>query len=283
MTMNKLPEKLIDFHVHLFPDKLFDAIWSHFKKIYKWNILYKFYYKECIDFLRERGVEKIVYSNYAHKAGIAEYLNRWNVEVVDKHEECYCFAAFHPADNNAVKMAEEVLQHPKIFGFKLHFLVQELYPDDERIFPLYEMVIEKKKKILMHVGTGPISNKYVGYKYFEKVMKRYPEMQIIVPHLGAFEYEKFFKIFAQHESICMDTSFNFFPDEEYGWSLDSCNLENNKDRLLYGSDFPNLIYPYETEIETMQKLNLSDEFYKKIFYENGKNIINNLTGYKNME
>ena len=73
-----IPAKIIDFHVHLFPDKLFEAIWDSFVRNYNWNIIHRYYYKECIARLRQGGVDIIVYSNYAHRAGIAEGLNRWN-------------------------------------------------------------------------------------------------------------------------------------------------------------------------------------------------------------
>ena len=84
--MVKIPEKIIDFHVHLFPDKLFDAIWDSFVKIYNWNIIHRYYYNECIARLRQSGVGTIVYSNYAHRAGIAEELNRWNIKILEEYE-----------------------------------------------------------------------------------------------------------------------------------------------------------------------------------------------------
>jgi len=46
-------------------------------------------------------------------------------------------------------------------------------------------------------------------------------------------------------------------------------LEIHKDKILYGSDFPNLIYPRENEIDCLLDLNLSHDFYNKVFRENG--------------
>jgi hypothetical protein len=94
--MQKIRIPIIDFHVHLFPDKMFDAIWDFFSKGYQWEVIHKFYYRECIQYLRGQGIEKIVYSNYAHREGIAEGLNEWNLRVLDENPDLYCFAAFHP-------------------------------------------------------------------------------------------------------------------------------------------------------------------------------------------
>ena len=94
--MQKIRIPIIDFHVHLFPDKMFDAIWDFFSKGYQWEVIHKLYYRECIQYLRRQGIEKIVYSNYAHREGIAEGLNEWNLRVLDENPDLYCFAAFHP-------------------------------------------------------------------------------------------------------------------------------------------------------------------------------------------
>jgi len=83
--IKNVPEKIIDFHVHLFPDKLFDAIWKSFSNDYKWDVMYQLYYGECVSYLNRKNVSPIVYSNYAHKKGVAEGLNQWNMKVLDAY------------------------------------------------------------------------------------------------------------------------------------------------------------------------------------------------------
>src|SRR5208337_811570 len=56
----QLPEPLVDFHVHLFPDRLFDAIRRKFVTDYGWGILHPLYWRESVAYLRERGVGPIV-------------------------------------------------------------------------------------------------------------------------------------------------------------------------------------------------------------------------------
>ncbi len=271
-----LPEKIIDFHVHLFPDRLFDSIWRYFSEIYKWNVRHRLYYRDCIDYLRKMGVERIVYSNYAHRSGIAEGLNRWNLKVLDEYDDLYCFAAFHPDDSNALSIAEKVLAHPKVMGIKLQLLVQNFYPDDERLFPLYEMILDKKKRILFHVGTGPAGNQYVGVENFKKLMTRYPELPVNVAHMGGFEFREFFDLLPEYESLFFDTSFSFLPRANLMFNLGNQCLEQYKDKILYGSDFPNLIFPREDEIECLLNLKLSNEFYHNVFYENGRQLIDSI-------
>lgn len=282
--MQKIRIPIIDFHVHLFPDKMFDAIWDFFSKGYQWEVIHKFYYRECIQYLRRQGIEKIVYSNYAHREGIAEGLNEWNLRVLEENPDLYCFAAFHPADENALASAEKILSHPRVLGFKLQLLVQRFFPHDERLFSLYELVADRGKRILFHVGNGPVGNRYVGVDQFKKLLLRYPNMPANVAHMGAYEYQGFMDLLEDHPGIYLDTSYAFFKDFQGkgGFNLGNAPLEKHKDRILYGSDFPNIILPRESEIETLLEYGLSQEFYNRVFSQNGLKLINSIVppGYQ---
>ncbi len=276
--MTTLPNNIIDFHVHLFPDKLFDAIWKYFSEVYQWDVIYQYYYRECVDYLNKKGVSHVVYSNYAHRKDIAGELNQWNKKILDEIPNLYCFAAFHPEDENAMTIAEDVISHAGILGFKLQFLVQHFYPHDERLFPLYELVLEKKKRILFHVGTGPVGNDYVGYDNFIKVMRRYPDLHANVAHMGGYEYQQFMDLVEEFDNLYLDTSFTFFKSEQSGFDVALEQMEKNQDKIVYGSDFPNLILPREEEPETLLGLGFSEEFYQKLFFDNGMKLIKQHSG-----
>lgn len=272
MLKNKLPPSIIDFHVHLFPEKAFDAIWKYFASVGA-DILYKKYADDCISHLRERNVGIIVYSNYAHKAGFAGPMNEWNIELIENNEDLYCFAAYHPDDADALDYAERMLSHPKVIGIKLHFMVQQIYPQDERLFPLYQMVADAGKRLLLHVGNGPLGNEFVGYDNFIKVLNRFPELPANIPHMGCLEFKQFIDLLDDHPGLYLDTSYTFWPGQPFTFDLDTDYLEKYQDRILYGSDFPDVILSRRGEIEHLVSLNLSDAFYKKVFYTNGKQLL----------
>ncbi len=273
------PSRIIDFHVHLFPDRMFDAIWEYFSSGYQWDVIYKMYYRDCVEYLKRQGVEKIVYSNYAHREGIAEGLNDWNLRILDEDPDLYCFAAYHPGDPGSLAIAEKALAHPRVLGFKLHLLVQRFYPHDKRLYPMYDLVMERGKRILFHTGTGPVGNEFVGLKEFKKFLKRYPAMSVNVAHMGAYEYDGFMHLLDDHPGLFLDTAFSFFRELQGkgGFNLGSEALEKQSDRIVYGSDFPNLVLPRESEIETLMSYNLSPEFYDKVFYRNGMGLISGIS------
>lgn len=272
--MVKLPaQPIVDFHVHLFPDRLFEAIWKQFVADYGWSVLHRLYWRESVAYLRERGVGPIVYSNYAHRPGVAKGLNDWNLAVLEETPDLYCFAAFHPDDADAIAMAASLLEHPRILGFKLQLLVQRFTPHDERLFPLYELVMVKGKRLLLHTGTGPVGNEFVGIVPFRKLLARYPELPAIVAHMGALEYGAFGELLADHPGIFLDTAFAFLPGLGAMCDLDADFLEKHRERILYGSDFPNILFPQEDEIDTLLRLNLSQAFYDSVFRDNGLRLI----------
>ncbi len=268
-----LPRPLVDFHVHLFPDRLFDAIWRQFVTDYGWNVLHHLYWRESIAYLRERGIGPVVYSNYAHRRGIAPGLNDWNLQVLSEAPDVYCFAAFHPEDDDAFAMAEELLRHPRILGFKLHLLVQRFFPDDERLFPLYELVMAKEKRLLFHCGTGPVGNEFVGIAGFHRLLTRYPDLPAIVAHMGALEYGAFGELLRNHPRLMMDTAFAFIPGLGSMFDLGQGFLEHHHDRILYGSDFPNILFPREDEIDTLLGFGLSQACCDMVFRDNGLRLI----------
>jgi predicted TIM-barrel fold metal-dependent hydrolase len=270
--MKTIPSSIIDFHVHLFPEKGFDAIWEFFAARGA-PVVYQYYSRQCIEYLQAHGVDTIVYSNYAHRKGIAGPVNEWNLDLLEEFPNLYCFAAYHPDDDNAFQYAEQMLSHPRVAGIKMHFQVQKIYPHDKRLFPLYEMLIDRNKRILMHVGNGPTDNEWVGFDHFKKLIDHFPDLPVNVPHMGCAEFGKFIEFLDEHPNIYLDTAYVFWPNLPWTFNLEREYLEKYKDRILYGSDFPNVILPREGEIENLLSFGLSQEFYDKVFYTNGMKLI----------
>jgi len=270
--MKPHPSRIVDFHVHLFPDKGFDAVWNFFASSGT-EVIYKYYSGECVKYLNERGVSPIVFSNYAHKKGIAEPMNEWNIALLEQFPDLYCFAAYHPDDGNALEYAERMLAHPRVAGVKMHFHVQRLYPHDTRLFPLYEMIRERGKRLLLHVGNGPRINQFVGMGHFRRVLDHFPDLPVTVPHMGGLEFAPCMDLLDDHPGIYLDTAYSFWPGLPFTFNLGPEYLERYRDRILYGSDFPNMILPREREIDYLLGLDLSDDFYDNVFYANGMRLL----------
>jgi predicted TIM-barrel fold metal-dependent hydrolase len=80
---------------------------------------------------------------------------------------------------------------------------------------------------------------------------------VIVPHLGAAEFERFEALLDELPNLYLDTTmaisgyFAQVPDLEM--------LRRHPDRILYGTDFPNLPYEWDRELRVIRSLQLSEQ------------------------
>ena len=76
--------EVIDAHVDVFQDRVFDALWRWFDRGL-WNVKYRLYARDVVRFLVEHGVSRMIGLHYAHKPGMARPLNNipydWDREL----------------------------------------------------------------------------------------------------------------------------------------------------------------------------------------------------------
>src|SRR5262245_57111169 len=97
---------VIDGHVHLFPDHVFDAIWRWFDR-YGWPIRHKLYAPAVVDFLLSRGVGHIVALAYAHKVGVAREMNAYMADLCRERPRVTGLATVMPGEPGARRILEE--------------------------------------------------------------------------------------------------------------------------------------------------------------------------------
>jgi len=284
--MSYTPEDFIyiDTHCHFFPPQIFKSIWNFFESPDEegnqrgWDIKYKLTTDALIKFLENQRVKYFTTYNYAHKPGISEYINDWTYELIRENKHALPFGCVWPEDANRVEYIQKLFDEYQFLGIKLQLLVQNFYPDDERMHDIYKLVVDRGKWINFHAGTAPYHNQYVGYKNFTKFLEKYPDMNVIVAHLGTYETHKFFKLLDKYDNLYLDTAMVYLPMTfSKNWKDNMVlpseeELLSHEDRILYGSDFPNIPYDYSCSVEGLLNLNLPKSFYQKVFYENAKKI-----------
>src|SRR5688572_11521822 len=130
------PTPVIDAHVHLFPDRLFEAIWGWFGA-HAWPIRYRLTSERVVEFLCGRGVERIVALHYAHKPGMADGLNRYVLDLARRFPEVIPTATCFPGEPGARDLLRRALGEGAR-GVKVHCHVQKVAPDDPRLDEVYE-------------------------------------------------------------------------------------------------------------------------------------------------
>jgi len=253
----RLPESLppvIDAHVHLFPDRVFAAIWKWFET-HGWPIRYPLPTPAVLDFLFSRGVQRVVALHYAHKPGMAASLNRYMAGLCAGEPRITGLATVFPGEEDAEEVLAEAFSLG-LRGVKLHCHVQAFAPDDRRLEPIYRACAEAGLPLVMHAGREPSSPAYPLDPYslcsadrVEAVLRAWPSLKLCVPHLGADEYGAYERLLTRYDNLWLDTTMavaGYFPGET-PWRL----LHARPERILYGTDFPNLPYAWDREVKRL--------------------------------
>src|SRR4051812_32452086 len=135
---------MIDMHVHYFPERVFQAIWSYFaeKGHGLWKVRYKLHGAAIIDQLKAFGVTRMPTLVYAHKPGMAKRLNDFVHDEAAQHPELIPFGTIYVGDGDCETEARRIFEKLNFAGIKLHPYVSQEQLDDARFFPAYELMQE---------------------------------------------------------------------------------------------------------------------------------------------
>ncbi|MBJ6761047.1 amidohydrolase [Myxococcaceae bacterium JPH2] len=253
--------RVVDAHVHLFPDRVFEAVWRWFDR-YGWPIRYKLHTPRVLSFLLERGVSRVVALHYAHKPGMARALNAYVAEVSRAEPRVVGLATVFPGEEGAGEILAEAFA-AGLRGVKLHCHVQAFAPDAPQLHEVYAACARAGRPLVMHAGREPSSPRYpvdphalCAAERVERVLRDHPTLQLCVPHLGADEFTAYARLLERYDNLWLDTTMavaGYFPVP-----LPREALTVRPERILYGTDFPNLPYAWDREVKTLASMGLSD-------------------------
>lgn len=252
---------VIDAHVHLFPPGVFEAIWRWFDR-YGWPIRYKLHAREVVRFLLSRGVERIVALHYAHKPGMARALNAFMAELVRDEPRVTGLATVFPGEDGAVDILRDAFA-AGLAGVKLHCHVQAMAPDDPSLHDVYATCQAEGRVVVIHAGREPRSDAlprdprdFCDAGRVDAVLRAFPRLRLCVPHLGADEFGAYAALLEKHDNLWLDTTMvlaDYFAVPSPRFVLDV-----RPERILYGTDFPNLPYAWDRELRRVAGARLSD-------------------------
>ena len=250
---------IVDAHVHLFPDRLANAIRRWFDT-HAWSIEHRTSVDESVATLRDGGVDFMVALPYAHKPGMARALNDFTLEVARRHACVIPCCTVFPGEEGEEQILEEALAGP-FRGVKIHSHVMKIAPDDPRLDPVWRASARHRKPVTIHCGPEPSLPGYgvetrtvSGADRLRRALDRHPDAIAIVPHLGVDESDKFEAMLADYPGLYLDTTMaitGYFP-----YQPDADIVRRNPDRILYGTDFPNLPYAWDRELKAVRALKL---------------------------
>jgi uncharacterized protein len=231
---------LADVHVHFLPPRLLRRVWQYFDEAgplvgVSWPIRYKWSDAARVAHLRSMGVRMFSALAYAHRPGMAADLNEWTLEFGRATPGCLPSATF----------LDEV----------------------------WGLLAEARVPVVVHAGHAPVGTENTGPGPFGSLMARYPDLTAIVAHLGAPDYGAFLRMAADYERVALDTTMVFtgFFDKLAPFPAGSLPLARElgmAGKILLGSDFPNLPYPYARQLAGLARLDLGEDWLRAVCWDN---------------
>jgi uncharacterized protein len=268
--------KLFDVHTHFLPPRMERRVWAHFDAAgpligRPWPIHYRWPVEERVAFLDKSGVRAFSALAYAHKPGMAEDLNRWTLDFAHRTKNCLRSATFFPEPGALAYTKAALDEGAQIF--KLHLQVGGFDPRDPLLDEVWGLLAEAGTPIVVHAGSGPVASGFTGPGPIGEVVTRHPRLSLIIAHAGAPEYAEFFDLASRHPGVRLDTTMAFTDFFEEMAPFPRSLRPRLRDlglsgKVLLGSDFPTIPYPYGHQIEALERLDLGDDWMHRVCWQN---------------
>jgi len=277
-------ERIWDSHIHLFPDRLLQAIWKWFARA-GWRIPCSGRDPESLyGTLEETGIERGFLLPYAHKPDISSDLNSWVRDFCRGHPRLIPFASVHPRDYDMNSVLVTALDEGGFAGLKLQLAVLRYRADDPSLFPIYRAALLRNKPVVIHAGTAPYQPHHpeygaLGLERLWPVLDAFPGLKLVIPHLGLNQMDLAASLLDAHSGVHLDTSWALGHPE---LDLERSELRNlfeaYPDRILYGSDFPLIEHDPLAGLRALRELELKPDTRDRILWRNARRLIEN-TGW----
>ncbi|WP_417564321.1 amidohydrolase family protein [Microbacterium sp.] len=271
---------IADVHVHFMPQNVLDKVWDFFDHVgddgggTPWGIAYRTPEDERVATLDRLGVVAYPTLNYAHRPGMAAWLNAYSKDFAVRHPRAVPSGTFF-AEASATADAQAALADGARI-FKIHVQVGAFAPDDPILDGAWSALADAGVPAVVHCGSGPHGGRYTGPARIAALLRRHPRLQLIIAHAGMPEYAAFTDLADEYPGVCLDTT---MVCTDYGQVLapvPDTVLERWRDmpeKIVLGTDFPNIPYPYAHQLAVLADLGFGDDWMRAVLWHNGARLM----------
>jgi len=270
---------LFDVHTHFLPPRVMAKVRHQFDSAgpligRPWPLFYRGADEELVATLRSFGVRRFSALPYAHRPEMAEFLNDWAFAFADRTPGCLRSATFYPEPSVATYVAARIERGAEIF--KVHVQVGAFDVRDLRLRDAWGLLEDAGVPVVLHAGSGPVGTPYTGPGPVADLLAGFPRLPLVIAHLGAPEYAEFLDLAETHERVLLDTTMaftRFFDGLGAGFPPDLVpRLRDLQPKVLLGSDFPNIPYPYVEQLAGLSRLDLGDDWLRAVCWDNAARL-----------
>lgn len=266
-----------DSHGHLsLPGEVLDAAVRYFKAPTD-----RLTIDETAAYYRERRIAAVVFTvDATTKLGHAPNSTEEIVQGAARNNDVLIpFGSVDPLAPDAVDRARYQIEELGVRGFKFHPTLQDFAPDDERYFPIYEVIAAHRLVAIFHTGQTGIGARLPGGfglrlglsnpMLIDAVAAAFPDLSIIMAHPSVPWQDEAISVATHKGNVHIDLSGwspKYFPE-----NLVRQASSLLQDKVLFGSDFP-LLTP-DRWMADFAALAVTDDVRPKILRDNAVRLL----------
>jgi hypothetical protein len=270
---------LVDVHVHFMPPSVMTKVWAFFDNAgarygLEWPIRYRGTDAERLAQLRALGVVAFPALVYPHKPGMAQWLSEWARDFAAATPGCVPTGTFYPEPDATDYVRAALEADTRIF--KVHVQVGDYDPADPSLDAVWGMIADAAVPVVVHSGSGPMPGRHTGPGPMADVLRRNPRLTAVIAHGGAPEYAEHLALARRYPNLHLDTTMvgtRFLERVAPVPAEVRAAYADLGERIVLGSDFPNIPYQYAEQLDALQRWGLGDDWLRHVVYENGTRLL----------
>jgi predicted TIM-barrel fold metal-dependent hydrolase len=192
----------------------------------------------------------------------------------------HSWAAVDPFKGEAaIKEAKHAIQDLGMLGFHFHPIMGHYAVNDQRLYPLFEVINELRVPVMIDVGTTGMGAGMPGGMgarlrhahplAVDDLAADFPNLTILAAHPGWPWVDEMTAVAMHKGNVFWEVSGwapKYFPGQ-----LKTDIRGRLKDKIIFGSDYPSL--PYARLLREWGELGYSDEIMEGVFHRNAERVL----------
>ncbi|MBN1574141.1 MAG: amidohydrolase family protein [Deltaproteobacteria bacterium] len=285
----RYPGTIIDAHVHIMPPVRIRGLMRWIKRAFPEHPVDSNIDEEGIlNDLKDKGISLFFNYVYPLKEDETEPLNEFNLKLSRRIRKAAPFGSLHIETKDKGGVVKRCIEQYNHVGLKFHPFVQKFGPADERMFPVYELMEEYERPVVLHTGFEEFYGIDMPTADFEKILGRFPKLPLVLSHCLFPKFDDARMLVERYDNVYLDAtnvfgSLRLFASEgidynfreradQYSESFRDLLLAHSK-RTIYGSDHPAGIGDLNDIYNDLFNFGLPDEVERYLVFETPRAFI----------
>jgi predicted TIM-barrel fold metal-dependent hydrolase len=268
---------LLDLHVHFMPERVQAKVWAHFDRLDPpWPVRYRAGEAERLAILARLGVRRHTALAYAHRPGMAAWLNEHSLALAAAHPAVVPSFTFYPEPGAPAYVERAVAAGGEVA--KVHLQVGKFDANHPLLDPIWALLARRGVPVVLHAGAVPDGSggeAFCGVGHATRLLERHPDLLLVIAHLGAPDFDDFVGLAEAAPTVRLDTAMVFGGPEPLGAFPARLveRLGRLGDRIVFGSDFPTVPWPFADQLAGLAGLGLGDDWLRGVLWHNAAGLL----------